>query len=190
MPRPKKVTPTEELLVSEETLVEQIQEVLETEKPPTQVLAPFFIQKKLDTEDLVQIDDIDLEEETNITESVNSNTKFSIYSHGEYVETVDGESPELSAYLELNRTELDNRIHELWQIPNDPNDLIFFNFGAQKMNYTSYNAYFNQNGFAPKEPNIKSWMEYYLNVHNPITPEEIAIQLKGSLQYSFIPIKS
>ena len=58
------------------------------------------------------------------------------------------------------------------------------------MNYTSYNAYFTQNGFAPKEPNIKSWMEYYLNIHNPITPEEIAIELKGSLQYSFIPIKS
>jgi hypothetical protein len=189
MPRPKKVNPIDELLVSEEILVEETQEVLESEKPPTQVLIPFVIKKMVDTEDLEQTNnDIEVEQESILPENVN--TKFSIYSHGEYVETVDDNSPELNKYLELNRLELDNRINELWQSPSDPNDLIFFNFGQQKMNYNSYNSYFTQNGFAPKEPIIKSWMEYYLNVHNPITPEEIAIQLKGSLQYSFIPIKS
>ena len=135
----------------------------------------------------MNVSDIELPEEN---EETLTNTKFAVHLQGEYVETVDDQSPELFAYLDLNRAELDERIHELWQTPSDANDLIFFNFGQQKMNYNSYAAYFTQNGFAPVEPNVKSWMEYYLRIHNPITPEEIAIQLKGPLQYSFIPIKS
>jgi hypothetical protein len=187
MPRPKKVAPIEDTSALEETVVESSQEVLETEKPPTQVLMPFLIQKVYDPEDLPTRE---IQEEPEMQQDTVSITKFQIYSNGEYVETVDDESVELFKYLELNRAELDARIEELWQTPSDPNDLIFFNFGEQKMNYNSYQAYFNVNGFAPIEPRIKSWMEYYLIKHNPITPEEIAIQLKGALQYSFIPIKS
>jgi hypothetical protein len=194
MPRPKKVAPIEETLVLEETLVQSIQEDIETEKPPTQVLVPFFIKKvvepeELDSDEILEEPELQQEEPELQQENV-SFTKFQIYFNGEFVETVDDGSSDLIKYLELNRAELDERIHELWQTPNDPNDLIFFNFGEQKMNYNSYNAYFNVNGFAPIEPRIKSWMEYYLNKHNPITSEEIAIQLKGPLQYSFIPIKS
>jgi hypothetical protein len=193
MPRPKKVAPIEEPLVAEETLVEESQEVVETEKPPTQLLAPFFIHKVIDPEDLPPVQDqeeVEIQQEAEMQPEAVSFTQFQIYLNGEYVETVDDASAELLKYLELNRAELDARIQELWETPSDPNDLIFFNFGEQKMNYNSYNAYFNVNGFAPIEPRIKSWMEYYLNKHNPITPEEIAIQLKGALQYSFIPIKS
>ena len=38
------------------------------------------------------------------------------------------------------------------------------------------------NGFAPIEPNIKSWMQYYLKIHNPITPEEIAIVEENTIK--------
>ena len=200
MPRPKKVTSAENL---EETITDSVDEVALAEKqseemPPEQILIPFHIKaiKNNDEEDEEQdmpiqmsmnVSDIKLPEEN---EETLTNTKFAVHLQGEYVETVDDQSPELFAYLDLNRAELDERIHELWQTPSDANDLIFFNFGQQKMNYNSYAAYFTQNGFAPVEPNVKSWMEYYLRIHNPITPEEIAIQLKGPLQYSFIPIKS
>ena len=196
MPRPKKVASTENL---EDTVTDSPVEVASVEnqseeKPPEQILVPFYIKAvKSDDEDDMPIQmsmtvtDVELLEEN---QEVLSTTKFEVYSNGEYVETVDENSSELRNYLDLNRLELDNRIHELWQTPNDPNDLIFFNFGIQQMNYNSYAAYFNVNGFAPVEPKIKSWMEYYLRIHNPVTPEEIAIQLKGSLQYSFIPIKS
>ena len=195
MPRPKKIVQVEEKLVTDETLVEQSQDITENEKPPTQVLIPFFIQRASDTQ------------ESNTTQSIESQTteaeqiakepieeevvsKFEIHCDGQHIETVEDKSPELIKYLDLNRAELDERIQELWQTPTDPNDLIFFNFGEQKLIYNSYNSYFNLNGFAPVEPKVKSWMEYYLKKHNPITEEEVVIQLKGPLQYSFIPIKS
>ncbi len=204
MPRPKKVQPVEEtfesnveeLVLEESASVESPQEEVKSEeKPPEQVLKPFYIKSvkrmmgdddedEVDTEQTLEV----LPEEEVVSEA--SVTKFAVYSNGEYLETVDDTSTGLLKYLDLNRAELDNRIQELWQVPNDPNDLIFFNFGPQKMSYNSYNAYFNVNGFAPIEPKVKSWMEYYLRLHNPITEEEIAIKLKGPLQYSFIPIKS
>jgi hypothetical protein len=209
MPRPKKVAPVEivdEIVSSAQVLADEVvdevapKEQLTEEKPPEQILIPFYIKalKTKDEEDEEDDDQGDISNEMSMTvgeapqeeaEEV-SITKFAVYLNGEFVETVDDESSELINYLDLNRAELDSRIHELWQNPSDPNDLIFFNFGEQKMSYISYYAYFNQNGFAPVEPKIKSWMEYYLNKHNPITEEEIAIQLKGPLQYSFIPIKS
>ena len=209
MPRPKKVVATETIETAVENttneLLEEVEEkspvqVQSEEKPPEQFLIPFYI-KALKTKDDDDEDDDegDISDEISMTVSEASNeesisdqqfTKFAVYSHQEYVTTVDDESAELLSFLEFNRAELDSRINELWQTPSDPNDLIFFNFGEQKMIYNSYNAYFNVNGFAPVEPSIKSWMEYYLNKHNPITPEEVAIQLKGPLQYSFIPIKS
>jgi hypothetical protein len=206
MPRPKKVVSVENLEESvlqttEEVVEEVVEEVILSEKteenPPEQILIPHHIRAaKMKDDDEVE-DEFPIQMTMNVSDPIPAEetqevafTKFGVYSNGEYIETVDDQSTDLFAYLELNRAELDSRIHELWQTPNDPNDLIFFNFGQQRMNYNSYYAYFNQNGFAPIEPNIKSWMEYYLNLHNPITPEEIAIQLKGPLQYSFIPIKS
>lgn len=212
MPRPKKVQPVveqpvepnvEELVVEDSSIEESISEQVDIDgNPPTQYLQPYYIRsvsKVMDDDD----DDVGINEvaaslhlnddtlvENSSDQTELASTKFAVYSNGEYVETVDDQSIELLKYLDLNRAELDNRIEELWQTPNDPNDLIFFNFGEQKMNYNSYYAYFNVNGFAPVEPRINSWMEYYLNKHSPITEEEIAIQLKGSLQYSFIPIKS
>ena len=209
MPRPKKVAPVEivDEIVLESTAEELTEEVTPSEKqteekPPEQILIPFFIKAiktKDDDDDDDDDDQADISTEMSMTVSEPpptddlqelSITKFAVYSNGEFVETVDDESAELFNYLDSNRSELDQRIQELWQAPSDPNDLIFFNFGEQKMNYNSYYAYFNVNGFAPVEPKIKSWMEYYLIKHNPITEEEVAIQLKGPLQYSFIPIKS
>jgi hypothetical protein len=191
MPRPKKIIEKDVSSASEE-IAETISEVvIEDVKPPTQILVPFHIQKTLDNED---IQERSAAEENNVILENNEielqKNKFEIYSNGEYVETVEEGSSELLAYLDSNRKELDKRIEELWQNPSDPNDLIFFNFGEQKMIYKTYNSYFSLNGFAPVEPKIKSWMEYYLRKHNPITEEEIVIQLKGPLQYSFIPIKS
>ena len=197
MPRPKKNVPVEEVILETVEQQEAVEISPVNEKPPTQFLIPHHIRPlpRLDEDDIefeFASDEpkVDLSSETQELEVDNAKTKFEIYSHGQHIDTVEDESPELIKYLEFNRNELNQRIEELWQTPSDPNDLIFFNFGEQKINYNSYYAYFNVNGFAPVEPTIKSWMEYYLNKHNPITPEEVAIQLKGPLQYSFIPIKS
>lgn len=198
MPRPKKNVPVEEVIVKTAEQEETVETNPVDEKPPTQILIPFYIKQTVNMDN----DDIEFEfvsDESKVDSQSESKeleldqivkTKFEIYSHGQHIDTVEDESPELIKYLEFNRSELNQRIEELWQTPSDPNDLIFFNFGEQKLNYNSYYAYFNQNGFAPVEPKINSWMEYYLKKHNPITEEEVVIQLKGPLQYSFIPIKS
>lgn len=114
---------------------------------------------------------------------------FEVYEDGVLVDTVANDSEQLHNYLELNRKQLDEWIVELSQVPSDPNDLIFINFGNQQRIYRSYEQYFTQNGYAPREPQIKSWMEYYKKIHNPITEEEIAVELKGRLRYSFNPVK-
>ena len=130
---------------------------------------------------------ITVQEET--AEQLEDNLSFEVFDNQEYVETVANNSDKLHHYLELNRKQLDEWIEELSQIPSDPNDLIFINFGHQQRIYRSYDQYFTQNGYAPREPRIKSWMEYYKKIHNPITEEEIAVELKGKLRYSFNPIK-
>jgi hypothetical protein len=125
----------------------------------------------------------------NNLEAVDEGFSFEVFDSGVYVETVSNNSEKLLNYLESNRKQLDEWIEELSQVPSDPNDLIFINFGAQQRIYRTYDQYFTQNGYAPRPPAIKSWMEYYKRLHNPITDEEIAVELKGKLRYSFNPIK-
>ena len=186
MPRPKKITQEPEIVLSEETITETPDKA---ETPPSQYLKPYFIEPLVEDEKEISVKDIVIEEKT-FDVDVTPTTKFNVHKNEEFIETVDDNSEELEKYLELNKKELNERIEDLWQVPKDPNDLIFFNFGEQKMIYRTYDSYFTINGFAPVEPKITSWMQYYLKKHYPITPEEVAILLKGSLQYSFIPIKS
>ncbi len=120
---------------------------------------------------------------------VDEGLSFEVFDLGVYVETVSNNSEKLLNYLDSNRKQLDDWIEELNQVPSDPNDLIFINFGPQQRIYRTYDQYFTQNGYAPRPPAIKSWMEYYKRLHNPITDEEIAVELKGKLRYSFNPIK-
>lgn len=125
----------------------------------------------------------------NYPEVVDEGLSFEVFDSGVYVETVSNNSEKLLNYLDANRKQLDEWIEELSQVPSDPNDLIFINFGAQQRIYRTYDQYFTQNGYAPRPPVINSWMEYYKKIHNPITDEEIAVELKGKLRYSFNPIK-
>ena len=127
--------------------------------------------------------------EENLSVSSEEGLSFEVLDLGVYTERVLNNSEKLFYYLEQNRKQLDEWIDELSQVPSDPNDLIFINFGPQQRVYRTYDQYFTQNGYAPKPPVINSWMEYYKRIHNPITEEEIAVELKGQLRYSFNPIK-
>jgi len=144
-------------------------------------------------EDVVEVVHIEesLNEEPieNLSVSSEEGLSFEVLDSGVYIETVSNNSEKLFYYLEQNRKQLDEWVDELSQVPSDPNDLIFINFGQQQRVYRTYDQYFTQNGYAPKPPVINSWMEYYKRIHNPITEEEIAVELKGQLRYSFNPIK-
>lgn len=144
-------------------------------------------------EEVIEVVDIEesLNEESieNLSVSSEEGLSFEVLDLGVYTETVLNNSEKLFYYLEQNRKQLDEWIDELSQVPSDPNDLIFINFGPQQRVYRTYDQYFTQNGYAPKPPVINSWMEYYKRIHNPITEEEIAVELKGQLRYSFNPIK-
>jgi hypothetical protein len=199
MPRPKKVTT--------ENVSEEIADiaVVEEVKPETQIMVAHGIPRQVWPSDLIEAEISDIEvpkitelenEEVAVEESTTeldqsnlSKTSFEIYDNGEYVETVEENSEKLRNYLQANSDQLNDWVQELWSTPSDPNDVIFFNHGHQRQTYRSYESYFNQNGYAPKEPIIKTWMDYYLNIHSPITPEEIAVRLKGDLRFSFKPVK-
>lgn len=136
-----------------------------------------------------QQEDLVTEDVDSVSENDDASLNFEVFDSGQYLETVANNSEKLLNYLELNRKQLDEWIHELSQIPSDPNDLVFINFGPQQRIYRTYEQYFTQNGYAPRPPVIESWMQYYKKIHNPITAEEIAVELKGKLRYSFNPIK-
>lgn len=111
--------------------------------------------------------------------------QFKVYANGEFVETVEDESDRLIFYLDENAAELQSWVEELKRPVEDPNELLFLNEGPQKRSYTTYNQYFAQNGYAPRPPRITSWMQFYKKKYDPITEEEIAVQYKGNLKYSF-----
>jgi hypothetical protein len=125
----------------------------------------------------------------NLSVSFEEGLRFEVFDARVYIETVYNNSEQLFYYLEQNRKQLNDWIDELNQVPTDPNDLIFINFGTQQRIYRAYAQYFTQNGYAPRPPEINSWMEYYKKIHNSITDEEVAVELKGQLRYSFNPIK-
>ena len=188
-----------EVMMMKKKLMNEFEEAKELLKKKEEELEEK--EKKLNAslvEDVIEVTDLHL---TNIEESLNAEPietlsvsseeglSFEVFDSGAYIETVSNNSEKLFYYLEQNRKQLDGWIDELSQVPSDPNDLIFINFGTQQRIYRTYDQYFTQNGYAPKPPVLNSWMEYYKRIHNPITEEEIAVELKGQLRYSFNPIK-
>jgi hypothetical protein len=155
------------------------EELAEKEKQLNAIAAEEAVKEEVVIDEIVE----------NVSELIDEGLSFEVFDSGVYIETVSNNSEQLMHYLEANRKQLDDWIDELSQIPSDPNDLIFINFGQQQRIYRTYDQYFTQNGYAPKPPVINSWMEYYKRLHNPITEEEIAVELKGKLRYSFNPIK-
>lgn len=110
---------------------------------------------------------------------------YSVYSYGEFVEDIEEESEKIDLYLEQNKSQLDLFIHELNETVSDPNISIYFHEGKQNRQYLSFEAYYAQNGLAPKAQTIHSWMQFYKNKFPNMSEEEIAIKVKGNLQYSF-----
>lgn len=110
---------------------------------------------------------------------------YSVYLNGEFIETISENSEKLDKYLLENKKQLETYIHELNENIEDSNLLIFFHEGKQDRNYLTFDAYYAQNGLAPKVKTINSWMQFYKTKYPLMTEEEIAIKVKGNLKYSF-----
>lgn len=120
---------------------------------------------------------------------VENKPKYRVFDDGEFLEELDEDSNKIDWYLEENKKQLQSWVEELYQTPSDANEIIFMNEGAQTRKYVSYAQYCMQNGYAPREPKINSWMQFYLEKYEPISEEEIAVKLKGNLRFSFDIIK-
>lgn len=116
--------------------------------------------------------------------------KFGVYFEGDFVEEVDENSENINNYLNINKEELDRRINFINEIVTDPNVLIFFHEGKQSRTYMSFEAFYLQNGFAPKVKKINNWAEYYRSVNPLLSDEEIALHKFGNLPYSFMIAES
>jgi hypothetical protein len=116
---------------------------------------------------------------------VESKPKYKIFDYGVFLEELDEESDRVDFYLEENKKQLQSWVVELSQPPADANEIIFMNHGPQLRKYISYVQFRSQNGYAPKEPEFTSWIHYYMKKYEPTSAEEIAVQLKGNLRYSF-----
>ena len=112
---------------------------------------------------------------------------FSIFFKGEKVDDCLDGSKELENYLLKNEEQISFWIEELSQPTSDEEDLALFNTPDNGMVYKSLAQFYSQNGLAPKPPKIVDWMTYYMKKHYPITPQEIAVLVKGDLDYSFVP---
>ena len=112
---------------------------------------------------------------------------FDVFCKGEFVESCLDGSQKLESYLKKNEDQLQSWIDELSQPTNVEEDLALFNIPDNGMVYKSLRQYYSQNGLAPKPPRVVDWMTYYMRKHSPITPEEIAVLVKGDLDFSFIP---
>lgn len=163
MPRTKKII--EEPVVENET---------------QEILVPL-----LDTNEIVKL-------ETEIPENtfVKPLKKFGVYFEGNFVKEVDENSDEINFYLDVNKKELDSRILIINTVVDDPNLLIYFHEGKQNRNYMSFEAFYNQNGLAPKTKTINSWAEYYRSFNSLLSDEEIALHKFGNLPYSFMIAES
>ena len=112
--------------------------------------------------------------------------KFGVYENKEFLMECDENSELLSSFLDLNKFELERRINLINELINDPNVLIFFHEGKQNRTYMSFEAYYAQNGLAPKKLSITTWAEYYRSVNPLLSDEEIAIHKFGDLPFSFV----
>ena len=178
MARPKKVVETE--VVQENNIVEEssvaVEEVAEP-KPKVKPEPIVIVAPSLGSLSQVMGSSVD--------PVVESKPKYKVFADGEFVEEIDEDSDKLDFYLDENSKQLQSWVEELSQPPADANEIIFMNDGPQQRKYISYAQFRSQNGYAPKEPEFTSWMQFYLNKYEPITAEEIAVQLKGNLKYSF-----
>lgn len=145
-----------------------------------EVKSAIDIDTDLSQEELIQIVEDNKEYEKSKLKS-----QYRVFEDGEIVEVVDEDSEKLDFYLGENASQLQSWVDELSQEITDPNVLIYINEGPQNRKYLSFEQYYMQNGYAPRLPKYKTWMEFYKNTQDTITEEEIAFHLKGNLRYSF-----
>jgi hypothetical protein len=126
-------------------------------------------------------------QELTIPEPEINKLMFDVHCKGEFVESCYYGSEKLQLFLNKNEEQLQIWIEELSQPTSVEEDLALFNIPDNGMSYKSLRQYYTQNGLAPKPPKVLDWMTYYMRKHFPITPEEIAVLVKGDLDYSFIP---
>jgi len=168
MPRPKRIVQEEtnisEVVDAQEEFVIEFEEELLIE--PVSMRVP-------------ELETLPVEEET-------IKTIFKVYHLGNFVVDVEENSDNLNNYLESNRTQLYENIAKLKIPTTNPEDLALFNVPlTDNRKYNSLAQYYQQNGLAPHPPKINDWMTYYKVKYSLATEEEIAIQVFGSLDYSF-----
>lgn len=110
---------------------------------------------------------------------------YYVYKNNEFLEEISEGSEKLDFYLNENKSVLDSWISELKSTINDPNELIYINEGEQNRLYMSFDAYYSQNGLAPKPMKFNNWMDYYKSSYPMMSEEEIVLNVKGNLPYSF-----
>jgi hypothetical protein len=110
--------------------------------------------------------------------------KYDVFENNVFVKTVEN-TEELDFYLEINKVQLLDFIEELKKDTYNEEDLALFNTPDDNRTYKNLAQYFLQNGLAPVEPKIKSWMVFYTKKYPFMSEEEIAIKAIGNLRYSF-----
>ena len=174
MPRPKKIVAA---VVEEEKLLDiiEIPDIQDDEEIVDEVVVPVVEEPKPVP---VKAKTVEPEPEPVV--------KYNVYENETLVAVVNDNSPELLSYLEVNHNQLMEWIEKLRLDTTDEEDLALFNIPfTDNRVYKSLKQYYLQNGFAPKQPRITSWMHYYLLKHPMMTEEEIVIEVFGPLKYSF-----
>lgn len=177
MPRKKTVEP-----VILDEVKDDAKDVVASEDNLTaknQVVVPYGIARPLDG-------DIILDLESKVVKTFEVPRKYYIvYDNGEVVDEIPENDNSIQKYLDYNHQQLQDYLEELNAEVSDPNLLIHFNVGKQSRKYLTYDAYFSQNGLAPKPCLLKSWMAYFKHKHPNFSEEELAVNVKGQLRYSF-----
>lgn len=167
MPRTKKI-------------IEDTTNIDETEATNQEILVPL-----LNTAESVKF-------EVENTEKVFERTlkKFGVYENKNFLMEVDEDSDLINNFLNTNKAELDRRLSAINEIVNDADTLIFFHEGKQSRTYMSFEAYYSQNGLAPKNLKFNTWAQYYRSFDSSLSDEEIALHKFGDLPYSFVIVES
>jgi hypothetical protein len=182
MPRPKKIVP-----VVEENLIEdlEVSVVEENDVFETQLTIDLNSEKKF--EEIVEnvVEQFEVVETSPVQEvPVVASNKYDVFENLVFLKTVT-DPEEMSVYLEANKVQLLDFIEELKKDTDNEEDLALFNTPNDNRSYKSLAQYSLQNGLAPVEPKIKSWMVYYKRKYPFMSEEEIAIKAIGNLRYSF-----
>lgn len=186
MPRTKKP-------VVEELEIETPTQVLEQEKPINQVIKAPMIDATIAELTVAGYTIIPpdskmkISSEEIVEENIVPKLVYDIYCKGELVDSCPDGSDSLNDYLTKNEDQLYSWIEKLSTPTDNEEDLALFNVPPNGLVYKSLRQYYLQNGLAPRPPKVTDWMTYYMRKHYPITPEEIAVLVKGDLDYSFIP---